>query len=42
MEWLVILKILFFLLWPVLLMGAIFYSKKYRKNSGKSRSLWNH
>ncbi len=42
MEWLLILKLLFFLFWPVLLIGAIIYSKKYRKNRGKGKSLWNH
>ena len=42
MEWLLIFKTAFFLLWPLLLMGAIILSKKYRKNPGKGRSLWNH
>ena len=42
MEWQLILKTSFFLLWPLLLMGAIILSKKYRKNKGSGKSLWHH
>ncbi|MGZ8903548.1 MAG: hypothetical protein ACXW0H_08350 [Methylobacter sp.] len=42
MEWQLILKMLFFLLWPLLLMGIIILSKKYRKSKSPGRSLWHH
>ncbi len=42
MEWQIILKTSFFLLWPFLLMGAIILSKKYRKNKSPGKSLWHH
>ena len=42
MSWLMIFKLGFFLTWPALLIGAIIYSKKMRKNPGKGRSLWHH
>ena len=37
MEWLLIFKTLFFLLWPFLLIGAIIFSKKHRKKTGKGK-----
>lgn len=42
MAWPILFKILFFLSWPVLLIGLIIFSKKHRKKTGKGRSLWNH
>jgi hypothetical protein len=42
MEWQLILKMLFFLLWPFLIMGVIILSKKYRKNKNSGKSLWYH
>jgi hypothetical protein len=42
MEWHVIFKTFFFLLWPFLIMGAIILSKKIRKNKNPGKSLWYH
>ena len=42
MEWLLIFKTLFFLTWPILLIGAIIFTKKHRSKKGKGRSIWNH
>jgi hypothetical protein len=42
MEPIAVLKILFFLMWPVLIMGLIILIRKYRKNKGTGNTLWHH
>lgn len=42
MSAMVLLKTVFFLFWPFLLMGIIVASKKLRKKPGPGRSIWNH
>jgi hypothetical protein len=42
MEPIAVLKILFFLMWPVLIMGLIILSRKYHKNKGTGNTLWYH
>jgi hypothetical protein len=42
MEPLAFLKTLFFLMWPLLIMGIIILFRKYRKNKGSGNSLWHH
>lgn len=42
MEPLVILKTLFFLIWPLLIIGIIILFRKVRKNKGLGNSLWHH
>lgn len=42
MEPLAIMKTLFFLMWPLLIMGGIIFFRKLRKNKGSGNSLWHH
>jgi hypothetical protein len=42
MEFTAILKIVFFVLWPLLIMGIIRLVRKYRKDKGSGNSLWHH
>ena len=42
MEPLALLKTLFFLVWPLLIIGIVILSRKYRKNKGTGNSLWHH